>query len=81
MKRLWIEHKMGMQIYRGVMKSFVTCTYINSNDSHLIESMFIEMIVFKITNMIELLVDMVGLISFFNYKKLNSNSFFFLLLD
>jgi hypothetical protein len=29
----------GMQIYRGVMKRCVTCTYSNSNDSHLIEYM------------------------------------------
>jgi hypothetical protein len=38
--------------------------------TNLIESMLIEMIVFKITNMIDLLVDMVGLISFFDYKDI-----------
>jgi hypothetical protein len=41
--------------------------------TNLIESMLIEMIVFKIANMIELLVDMVGLISFKIIKKLGNN--------
>ncbi len=53
--------------WNGVYHALIATPMIATN---LIESMLIEMIVFKITNMIDLLVDMVGLISFFDYKDI-----------
>jgi hypothetical protein len=52
----------GMQIYRGVMKRCVTCTYNNSNDSHLIESMLYK-------NSIKIFFSIFGL----NYKWVQNN--------